>query len=194
MDAPTGEWPTENKEEKWYGRSLEIRQVAKTVRYAGAYGAAVPTIYAALKDAGYSGSIEGAAAIYQRWMALEPEWKIAWNNEQDLWSSQGYLADPVHGRRRKCSDGNRNDILNFRVIATEAAIMNEVTVKLFEALNENFGKSAQLIHQNYDSVLVLTREDLAEECAALVKECMSVRLPGFPVPFLGSPAIRNKWS
>lgn len=203
MKSPHGTWPSENPKAKWMGRAKNLRDCAKTVRYAGAYGARVPTIFREVTSAEDKKTgeltfahmkMEHVEAMHQTWMEKEPQWETAWARETDTWKRQGYLADPIHGRRRYFGDQKETDVINYRVLGTEAALMNEITLDLIQAIPfESIGEFTGLIQQNYDSVLLEIPAELAEHYSGMVKECMERHLPGLEVGFVGNPALRECW-
>jgi uracil-DNA glycosylase family 4 len=204
LDTPHGTWPSENKGEKWMGPAKAMRDTAKTVRYAGAYGASIQTIYREVtstedKKTGtltfQKMKLEDIEDLYDRWMSTEPEWQKAWEREVQLWKLQGYLADPIHGRRRYFGDEKETDVYNYPILALEAALMNEITLDIVKAIPfEYLGIGTGLVHQNYDSVVVMVPNNDAERVARIVGEIMSRKLPGMEVPFVGAPVIRKSWA
>jgi len=202
MKSPHGTWPTENGKGKWYGLAKNYRSTAKTVRYAGAYGGSTQTIYSEITATpGDDGSLPFGGTTYgevetirDTWMTKEPEWQKSWEREEALWRKQGFLADPIHGRRRYFLDQKVTDVVNYPILSVEAALMNEITLDLVKEIPHDIRRCTGLIQQNYDSVLLEVPEDQAERVAARVGELMTRKLPGMEVGFTGKPEIRSCWS
>jgi DNA polymerase I-like protein with 3'-5' exonuclease and polymerase domains/uracil-DNA glycosylase len=220
MNSPHGSWPTENPDNKWKAPAKGLRDTAKTTRYAGAYGASFETIFREItstedKKTGKltfaNMELSFVRDLYSKWMDSEPQWKQAWEAEKALWQSQGFIADPVHGRRRYFGDEKETDVVNYPILAIEAALMNEITLDIVKEFPFEFmGKGTGLIHQNYDSVVLCMPGQLHNEgtdknpiwigdsrskkVSLRVQELMTRHLPNMPVGFFGNPEIRPHWA
>ena len=114
----------------------KTREVAKTLRYAGAYGAKPETIYHVLRIAmDEEGHLLFPALtltmvydLHKRWMEAEPEWKENWDRLVEEWKENGYLLSPLLGRRKDFLDENRNDMLNWEILSYEGDLMTQITV------------------------------------------------------------------
>ena len=58
------------------------------------------------------------------WHEAEPDWMQAWQQMLMLYSKQGYMEDPLFGRRSGgLQEGKKNEVVNYPVLACEAAVM-----------------------------------------------------------------------
>lgn len=219
MESPHGTWPTENPDGKWKGDAKGFRDTAKTTRYAGAYGAKEPTMYREITSAENKETgelpfahmtMEQIEDIRETWLSKEPQWEAGWANEIEMWRDKGFLETPLLGRRAWFLEAKETDIVNFRVLATEADGMNIITSELADAIPfEYAGPGTGLIHQNYDSVCVecppgdpidveivkdgvkqtVTVGKEAWRVSNLIREIGSRKWPGLNVPWEMEPAI-----
>jgi len=184
------------------------RDVAKRLRYAGAYWAQPPTIHRVLLSAENDGSDpakpEGTLAnpglkprftkrLHADWMTNEPEWEIAWKGEMREWKDRGYSLSPLLGRRKDFPDANPNDIVNYPIISMEGDLMSIITIDLAERLKKQF-PSARFVNQCHDSVLVECPDAIADGVAALVENVLNRTLPGWEVPFVAKASIGRYWA
>lgn len=185
------------------GAAKNMRAVGKTVRYAGAYGATVETIHAVVMATfAADGSlpyvqtgVEVIEEMVGNWHLREPQWKRAWEREVELFRRDGYLADPICGRRIYFSDPNdKNQLYNARVLMTEAAIMGEATTELAEAIPVEYaGRGTGICHQNYDSIMVEAPIADGDRVKGLMMECMNRRYRGFDVLFSAEAKETTRW-
>ena len=209
MKSAPGTWPTENPDGKWKGEAKGLRDCAKTVRYAGAYGAQVPTIYREVTSAEdkETGALPFAKMTMEQiedirgtWLGKEPQWEDGWTNEIAMFKELGYLESPILGRRAWFLEAKETDMVNFRVLGTEADLMNLITCEFAEALPFEYdGYGTGLVQQNYDSLLAeCAQGEITDACpdgveatrvANLMRDIGSRTLPGFKVPFVMDPKV-----
>jgi hypothetical protein len=136
--------------------------------------------------------------FHETWLKTEPEWMSAWETMQALFRHQGYMEEPVLGRRSgNLSDGKKNEVVNFPILAAETSIMRIAEQALIEAFPWDFERKHGLIHQCHDSIAIefpappglekwgpKKGEPLPAELEAIrkrVEELMTVRVPGWEV-------------
>jgi len=187
--------PSAANNHEWTGTASKSRGVSKSLRYAGAYGAAVPTIHATMTrredDKGNlvlrTLTVAQVRAYYERWMGNEPEWKRAWDREILMFKQNGYLCSPILGRRADFTDGFEGDIknalINYRIISGEGDIMGPATVRVNNRIPRGaWGAHTGLVTQIHDQLVVEVPEHKAKEARAILEEEMNVRVPGWAIP------------
>ncbi len=144
--------------------------------------------------------------FHETWLKNEPEWMLAWEQMLSLYRHQGYMEEPVLGRRSGgLSDGKKNEVVNFPILAAEASLMRLAEQALLHAFPWDLGRRTGLIHQCHDSVAVevdappglagwkpVKGEALPPELEKLrkqVEECMTVRIPGWDVPLTAEASV-----
>lgn len=209
LGSPHGTWPTENPEGKWKGPAKAMRDVSKTVRYAGAYRADVSTIFREVTSVEDKKTGELIFAhyteqkvedLYETWMTKEPEWQRAWTMEVDLWKNQGFIADPILGRKLWFRDEKETEIINGPILLTEAAIMHAVTQDFCKAVPfEYAGVSTGLINQCHDSLTAEVADrgqgvqHEADRVAGIMNEVMNRSFQGLTIPIMGKAATGRTW-
>jgi hypothetical protein len=136
--------------------------------------------------------------FHETWLKTEPEWMQAWETMQAMFRHQGYMEEPVLGRRSgNLSDGKKNEVVNFPILAAETSVMRIAEQALIEAFPWDFERKHGLIHQCHDSIAIefpappglekwgpKKGEPLPAELEAIrkhVEELMTVRVPGWEV-------------
>jgi uracil-DNA glycosylase family 4 len=157
-------WPTGTK---FTGNAKKLRGLAKSVQYASQYWATVETVHRVItqteqvNDDGTISlpylriSMREVRAMHEKWMeGARFEW--GWQREMDAYKAQGYLTEPVMGRRRDFLDGeNPNEIVNFPIQAAGASLMNIAILEVLDAIPfECWGPGTGIINQCHDSIVV----------------------------------------
>ena len=196
------------------GMAKAMRDISKTFRYAAAYAADPATIWQVLtsteSDSGelpYLGmTTKEVRHFHETWLKTEPEWLTAWDTMQAIYKRQGFMEEPVMGRRSGLlSDGKKQEVVNFPILAAEASCMRLAEQALLHAFPWDLGRRTGLIHQCHDSVAVevdappglagwkpVKGEALPPELEKLrkqVEECMTVRIPGWDVPLTAEASV-----
>ena len=110
------------------------------------------------------------------------------------------MEEPVFGRRSgPLSDGKKNEVVNFPILAAESSIMRLAEQAVIDAFPFDYaGKGTGMIHQCHDSIAVemplpdylppdwkpVAGEALPPELEAArrtVEDCMTVTIPGWDV-------------
>jgi uracil-DNA glycosylase family 4 len=196
------------------GMAKAMRDISKTFRYAAAYAADPMTIWQVLtsteSDNGelpYLGmTTREVRHFHEMWLKTEPEWLTAWDAMLAIHRHQGFMEEPVFGRRSGgLSDGKKQEVVNFPILAAEASCIRIAEQKLLHAFPWDLDRKLGLIHQCHDSVAVeveappglagwkpVKGEALPPELERLrrqVEECMTVRVPGWDVPMTAEASV-----
>ena len=176
------------------GQAKSMRDIIKTFRYASIYWASPSTVWQVLTSTETDGgelpylgyTLREVRFIHERWMKSEPEWYQAWLDMLKLHNTQGYMEEPVLSRRSgSLSDGKKNEVVNFPILAAEASIMRLAEHRIMEAFPFNFaGPGTGLIHQCHDSIAVEVPdagEKQLEEWKHLVQDCLTLTIPRWEV-------------
>jgi hypothetical protein len=196
------------------GMAKAMRDVMKTFRYASIYWADPMTVWQVLtsteSDGGEMPYLHMASKevrhFHETWLKNEPEWMAAWDVMLAMYRHQGFMEEPVLGRRSGgLSDGKKNEVVNFPILAAEASLMRLAEQALLAAYPWDLGKRTGLIHQCHDSVAVEIEappgladwkpkkgEALPPELERHrkhVEERMTVRVPGWEVPLTAEASV-----
>ena len=191
-----------------------MRDVIKTFRYASIYWADPLTVWQVLtsteSDNGEMPYLNMTSKevrhFHETWLKNEPEWMEAWDAMLSVYRHQGYMEEPVLGRRSGgLSDGKKNEVVNFPILAAEASLMRLAEQALLAAYPWDLGKRTGLIHQCHDSIAIEIEappglagwkpkkgEALPpelEQHRKRVEECMTVRVPGWEVPLTAEASV-----
>ena len=191
------------------GDAKSMRDVSKTLRYAGCYKADPATIWSVLTSTEtddaklpYVGmTLREVRVMHDTWQASEPEWVEVWQRMMNIYERQCYMEEPVLGRRSgPLSDGKAQEVVNFPILAAEGSIMRLAEANVRAAFpHELAGRGTGMIHQCHDSIAVelplpagfepmwkpVKGEPLPPEIEAMkrtMEEAMTITLPGWDVP------------
>jgi len=84
--------------------------------------------------------------MHEKWLEGAPQYKDGWEREINLWKQQGYLREPVAGRRRDFLDSHGgdeavNEIVNFSIQCTwghTRVLTNRGLVRIRELVGHKF--------------------------------------------------------
>ena len=228
MDGfPGGKWDgdwfiPDGSGDEWSGDAKKTRDLSKRVGFASAYQASVGTVHRVIRSAEnkagdliYLGlTTPEVRVMHDAWLRGVPEVKRGWAHEERLYEVQGFLADPVDGRRKDFLDGAiPTETANYRVLATEAALMNRAMIAATTAIPwGRWGDSTGLLTQTHDSMVFEVPDDGVYEdngtlratpgtpawetmhvlWAALNYDGDTVGLPG--VRFTSVPTLGRTWA
>ena len=137
--------------------------------------------------------------FHNKWLEAEPEWEVAWKNMMQMYDHQGFMVEPVLGRRSgPLSDGKKNEVVNFPILAAESSIMRLAEQAVINEFPFDYaGKGTGMIHQCHDSIAVEVPlpdgvdpnwtpgdGDMHPEIKRIqqtIEECMTVTIPGWEV-------------
>jgi DNA polymerase-1 len=170
------------------------RKFGKTFTYAVQYGAGVRRVWQMVrnfrdkdgsrpyKDFAY----QAADAAYRRWWNERSAIKKYFENGVRLWRVQGYLEEPLHGRRRHFLDGEEEEkeaMSNYRIQSGAAADVNDAQERVFKAYPWGFaGPNTGIVHQNYDSLGIEVPTGTEVEIGRHVKQLMHSMIGDMPLP------------
>ena len=191
------------------GTANAMRQMAKTLRYASIYGANPTTVWRVITSTETDGgnlpyvniSLREIRMMHDAWMKSEPEWIQAWDKMMKMYERQGYMEDPVMGRRSgPLEDGKLNAVVNYPILAAEGNIMRLCEANVRDAFPFEFqGRGTGMLRQCHDSIEIELQlpagvdpnwrpkkgEELhpeMEKARLLLEECMNLQIPGWEVP------------
>jgi uracil-DNA glycosylase family 4 len=182
-----------------------IRDNNKTLRYAGAYGAGIETIWKTItktedKKTGKllyaSLTQDEVRRMHHIWMKAEPEWRGAWEFEFQTWQTSGFCSDPIFNRKVDfATEDDRGAIINFPILAAESAIMHYAGIQLLDAIPfEKWGPGTGIVNQCHDAFLIECPADQADWVLGVLHEVMGqIRFPGWEVPFTSEAATGPSW-
>ena len=188
-----------------------LREFYKTFRYLVIYAGEVMTAWITLTgtedDDGnlvyIDTKIEDVEAFREEMLRNEPGWTAAWDvMERDYVANaaanngSGFLTTPLFGRRSGIlSDGKKNEIVNWRVLATESEIMriaeNQV-IDWYPWGKEGVGTG--IIAQIHDALKIEMKDPgrglsdaMAKEArdkkVKEIEEVATIRIAGWELPF-----------
>ena len=176
------------------GSAKAMRDVMKTFRYASIYWADPMTVWQVLTSTETNDGkmpylkfeTREVRHFHRKWLEAEPEWMDAWNRMLTIYRYQNYMEEPVLGRRSGgLSDGKKNEVVNFPILAAESSLMRLAEQAVIEAFPFQFdGPGTGMIHQCHDSICVEVPdagEEQLEEWRCIVEECMTIKVPGWEV-------------
>jgi uracil-DNA glycosylase family 4 len=190
------------------GDAKSMRDVCKTLRYASAYAADPATVWQVLTSTEtddaklpYVGmTLREVRVMHDTWKSSEPEWQKAWDLMKNVYDRQGYMSEPIMGRRSgPLSDGKLQEVVNFPILAAEGSTMRLAEAQVREAFPfEYAGLGTGMIHQCHDSICVQAPlpkgfdpmwtptkgEPLPPEIEKMkrtMEEAMTIKIPGWPV-------------
>jgi DNA polymerase I-like protein with 3'-5' exonuclease and polymerase domains len=174
----------------------QLRDLAKTICFASLYGAESPKVYEiVMKDEAEEDDLENGVhagdlifadytldqvrALHREWKARAPEFTRWWKKIVHEYRRQGYIEEPINGRRRYFKSEEYNEILNFKVQAGGFALVANSMVKLIEKhLPFDYKSRTGLCNQLHDAVLFGVPESEADYTVAVVSETMTQQALG----------------
>ena len=141
-------------------------------------------------------SLREVRSMHTNWLQNAVGFETGWEREIETWRRDGFLLDPVAGRRRDFLDGeNPNEIVNFPIQAGAAGLINLAMLELVEQIPFfKWGPGTGVINQCHDAIVLEVPESEAESVAAVLTKCMGRIHPGLPgVEFFGEAAIGRTW-
>jgi DNA polymerase I-like protein with 3'-5' exonuclease and polymerase domains/uracil-DNA glycosylase len=160
--APTGKWAED---------AYRMRNLAKMVQYASQYGGAPETVLRLLQltedengELVYLNlSLREVRLMHQAWLEGAKEFARGWDQEVAFFRANGYIAEPVMGRRRDCLDGeDMNAIVNFPIQGAASSLINRAMIRIADAIPlHKWGPGTGLITQTHDALVVECPQDTA---------------------------------
>lgn len=194
-------WDTANREQR-----KVLREFSKTVVYIQLYGAELPTVHDGIVSAEdrygrlvYADrKMKQTQAVIEAWQRENPEIVRWWSTEVNLARHQGYLAEPILGRRREFYefDEARCEILNFRSQSAGSALVHLATIQIVENLIpfEKWGPGTGLVNQCHDSLLFEVPIKEAKRLQPQITEAMTQVVKELDMPFPAACHIYTDWA
>jgi DNA polymerase-1 len=173
------------------------RKFAKTLRFAFQYGAKPKKGRQMIRN--FRDPKTGIREFREFSLAqAEKMYKEFWGTHKELmqfheaniefWEENGYIAEPLHGRRRCFLDGGgdesiKEEMMNWGVQPVASADVNDATFRLVEEYPWGFdGPNTGLVHQCHDALMVECREENAEKVAMRMQEVLYAEVGEMPLP------------
>jgi len=153
---------------KWTADAKSFRDLAKRVQYASQYMATVETVHRVICQTETENgdgttslpylnlSLRDVRRMHEAWLDGCPEFPKGWEREIEVYRKQGFLIEPITGRRRDFLDGeNPNELVNFPIQGSAAGLMNIGLVQLAEAIPvHKYGPGTGIINQCHDALVL----------------------------------------
>jgi len=161
---------------KWTGEAKALRDLAKRVQYASQYMATVETVHRVICQTEMDNgdgtstlpyltlSLREVRRMHEAWLAGCPEFPKGWDREIDMYRKQGFLSEPITGRRRDFLDGeNPNELVNYNIQGSAAGLMNIGMIRLAEEIPvHKYGPGTGIINQCHDALVIEVPADGAK--------------------------------
>ena len=190
------------KIEKGKGQFKKLRDLAKTICFSSLYGASPPKVHEILMKAEdqdgnllYANhTIRDVRALHRKWLRAAPEFKLWWDRELDNYRRDGYVEEPVTGRRRYFYEEDFNAIVNFPVQAGGFAIVAQGMLDMMRHLPFDFKTREGLVNQLHDAVLVQVKEAKADYAREVITKSLTRKVAGLPVTFSAEADVGYSWA
>ena len=169
---------------KFQGDANDMRQLAKIIQYAFQYKASVETGARIIQSTELTDpdtgdpilpyarlSVKQVRQMRQSWLDGIPQLAQGWDAEIRHYRDHGWVAEPVHGRRRHFLDGeNPNEIVNFPIQGAASALVNDAMIAIHADIPlHKWGPGTGLLTQTHDALVV----ECPEHAAPWVIECIN---------------------
>lgn len=197
-----------------------MRNLAKTIRYQGAYWDIPEGIHKSVTKAEDENGdlvfadfdVREVRRLYEVWMKAEPEWESAWQWVLKLYETNalqhgggiGFLEESILNRRSGALEfGKRQAVVNFDILAVEPALMSLAEREVIAAFPfEKWGPGTGMVNQCHDAITVEVPEHLARRpdkktlswAENALAEAMTIRVPGWEIPFTTEAKAAWRWN
>ncbi len=210
------------------GEAKKMRDLSKAVQYASQYMAKVETVHKLISktevenkdgttDLPYAKlPLRRVREMHANWMKGAPEFEQGWEQEIQSYRRQRFICEDVTFRRRDFLDGESpNEIVNFPIQSTAAALMNLSLIRLAEEIpRHKWGPGTGITNQCHDAIVVECPADGASytkdengkirwdvpkgsipwRVMGLLEECLNCEHPALPgVKFTATADIGLTW-
>lgn len=141
--------------------------------------------------------------MHEKWLAGAPEYRAGWERDINMFKKQGYLREPVNGRRRdfldslhgSADDLAANEIVNFSVQSAAAALISTSMLQVYEQIPKNkWGPGTGIINQCHDHIVIECPESEADWVRGVLEEAMNNSHPALPgVKFAATAEVGKSW-
>lgn len=167
------------------------RKFGKTFTYAVQYGAATERAWRMIRNyrepdgsRPYKNTTLAEIDVaFKKWWTARIALKQYHAANREFWRVNGYIEEPIHGRRRYFMDGEDPEMMsNFPIQSAAAADVNDAMRRvIYEFPFESYDKPF-LVSYNYDSIGLEVPEGMALEVGAKVVELMHSSIGDMPLP------------
>ena len=202
-------WPSAENGMKWLGEAYNYRQLAKIIQYAFQYKASVETGTRIIQSTEIEDKETGGTKMpYLRmgvkevrqmrsaWLAGIPELEKGWDKEIEFFRKNGYIQEPVHGRKRFCLDGeNPNELVNFPIQGSASGLINDAMIGIWRDIPlHKWGPGTGLLTQTHDALVVECPEREAKWVQEVIEHHMNQTHPLLPgVKFTAKADVGHSW-
>jgi len=192
--------------DKGSGGYKKMRDLAKRVQYASQYGADPPTVHKVITSAeDNTGRLVYADLALRKVRMMVDDWKRGvpeitgwWYDIMAEFASQGYLAEPITGRRRYFLDGAQikksgidPHLINYKIQGAAAGHMNQSAVRVRDAVPFDFREGTGLCGQFHDALMLRVRRKDREEAENVLRKEMYGEFMGTALTSV--PASDLRW-
>jgi DNA polymerase-1 len=182
-----------------------MREFSKRFVYACVFGSGDDTVHdtiASVEDeAGnlvYANvSMRETSELRRRWISQADGIESWWKHQTDTARKQGFLIEPIFGRRRDFIDDDAyNEALNFVPQSSGAALIHLATLDFLQKYPFRYaGPGTGLVCQIHDALLVECPYADVKRVSSALQECFTRSHPGLPgVSFSGNTKVGNNWA
>lgn len=166
----------------------DLRRFAKIFVYAVIYGGTAETVYASVSKATDDDgnllfpdmTLEQVQGRVDAWMRNAPEIPRWWDKILRECSINGYVEEPILGRRRHMPALDRNKVLNLPIQGAAAAVMSLALLRLRDIFPPDFDRGIGIVNQMHDALTLEVPEDQAERAASIVTETLTSKFDQVP--------------
>jgi hypothetical protein len=172
----------------------KVRDLTKRMEYGGIYGGAAKTIWESIVGDFPSLTQRQVQNFLDAFTTTLPE-VLTWRQlTLDEAIREGGIRSPILGRWQVFPLGHVDPTVayNFKAQSGGADLWALGALAFMDLYDQFNAVDARLIHNGHDSVLVLCREELAEQVALDVNKCWDRTWNG--VPFFMETKIAKRWS
>ena len=171
-----------DKTKKGTGKFKKVRNTAKTLGFAALYKAAVPRILEIMQryedDDGTiiyrDMNIKRVTALRNNWLHKAPEIAQWWAATLNACQRNGYIEEPIFGRRRYFASMDPNAIINFKVQAGGFAIVAKAMMDMRKIMGPpDLGAKHGLCFQLHDALTYQVPEARADETVSALQNAMT---------------------
>jgi DNA polymerase I-like protein with 3'-5' exonuclease and polymerase domains/uracil-DNA glycosylase len=190
----------EPKSDQW----SKLRGISKGIAYASFYGSGDETVHGLVTSAEDAKgnllypdlTLREVSTLRRNWLKNIPELPRFWDDTLDEYRAQGFVLDPLLGRRRDFLDGEAfNEIVNFPIQSAGAHIIHYATFAVLDEIPfEKWGPHTGLIAQVHDALYVECPAADAPWVEEVIRSAMDVAYPQLPgVRFKAKPKTGSNW-
>lgn len=167
-------------------RYVALRRFAKTFVYCVLYGGTEQTAYEAVSkatdpDTGelmFPGmTFHQVAACVRTWMRNAPQVLAYWERVWRECELNGYVEEPILGRRRHMPAFERNEALNHGIQGGAGIVMSQGLVRMREVFIPDLVRGTGIVNQMHDAATIEVREEDAERLRPVMEERMTASYP-----------------